>query len=353
METRASRRRKLLLKEAVGDSEDRISTLPDAILHHILSFLPVKSIAQTSLLSTRWRYLWASYPCLDFYDKTCRRQTNYKAMEFINAVLARRHANSNIKVFRFKGELGFTCLRDCIRRLVRHRVEELKMNVSSCGGFNLPRCVFDCDSLTSLSLKSHHPFGYSWFKLLRSSDTSGLRSLQALTLKYVHFVNSDSAALFSGSSSFPALKRLTLKRCEGLNRLNIGCQAIEDLKVEWTVINVLDVSTGERLKNLGVKSSFRACKNESWVKIFAPRLETFCWEGNEIPEKYSVQSFPFLKNCSIDITGRYLFIVNAAINFLSGIVSARYLRIRTLHTGEVGFNLYVYLSTFLLFFIYL
>jgi hypothetical protein len=131
METRASRKRKLLLKEAVEDMEDRISNLPDGVLHHILSFLPVQSIGQTSVLSTRWNYLWATFPCLDFSEfsmKKKRRERKREAMELIiKTVLAGRHANFNIKVFRFKGNLGLTYLRDCIHQLVRHSVVELKL----------------------------------------------------------------------------------------------------------------------------------------------------------------------------------------------------------------------------------
>jgi len=37
---------------------DRISDLPDEIIHHILSFLPFSQIAPTSLLSKRWNPLW-------------------------------------------------------------------------------------------------------------------------------------------------------------------------------------------------------------------------------------------------------------------------------------------------------
>lgn len=46
---------------------DRISGLPDAILSHILSYLPTKLAAATSvlLLSTTWAYIFASVPNID------------------------------------------------------------------------------------------------------------------------------------------------------------------------------------------------------------------------------------------------------------------------------------------------
>ncbi|GMI85318.1 hypothetical protein like AT3G58950 [Hibiscus trionum] len=51
----------------MGEQVDRISSLADPILCHILSFLPIKDTVGTSILSSRWRNLFASsIPILDF-----------------------------------------------------------------------------------------------------------------------------------------------------------------------------------------------------------------------------------------------------------------------------------------------
>ena len=42
----------------VGEGENRIGNLADAIVQHILSFLPTKDAAKTSILSNSWKYLW-------------------------------------------------------------------------------------------------------------------------------------------------------------------------------------------------------------------------------------------------------------------------------------------------------
>lgn len=43
-----------------------LSSLPDSILVHILSFLETKYAVRTSILSTRWKHLWASVQNLNF-----------------------------------------------------------------------------------------------------------------------------------------------------------------------------------------------------------------------------------------------------------------------------------------------
>lgn len=48
---------------------DRLSNLPDALIHHVMSFLPMPEVVRTSLLSPRWRNLWTSTPFIHIdYD---------------------------------------------------------------------------------------------------------------------------------------------------------------------------------------------------------------------------------------------------------------------------------------------
>ncbi|PRQ47948.1 putative F-box domain-containing protein [Rosa chinensis] len=59
-------------RRKIGGEEnfvDRISALPDEILVIILSGLPVRDAQATSILSRRWRYMWASITTLNFDDE--------------------------------------------------------------------------------------------------------------------------------------------------------------------------------------------------------------------------------------------------------------------------------------------
>ncbi|CAL5076295.1 unnamed protein product [Urochloa decumbens] len=48
---------------------DRLSALPDALLHAILFFLPSPQVVRTCVLSQRWRHLWRSTPCIKINEQ--------------------------------------------------------------------------------------------------------------------------------------------------------------------------------------------------------------------------------------------------------------------------------------------
>ncbi|CAB4304771.1 unnamed protein product [Prunus armeniaca] len=176
---------------------------------HILSFLPMKSIAQVSATSKRWRCLWACFPILDFSEdcpltfpffqnKSVGQiyDQQLKVVRFISSVLSRRHENSNIRFFALAGYVNSAWSHDWIPWLVKYRVEKLVLKFWSRGmcDFTIPQCLFECDSLKSLTLEStnfpcHPPpksqttsEEQSRFSSYYVRDTGGLRSLRTLSL---------------------------------------------------------------------------------------------------------------------------------------------------------------------------
>ncbi|CAM0904546.1 unnamed protein product [Alopecurus aequalis] len=81
-------------------AEDRLSALPDDLLHSIMSFLKARQVVQTCVLAKRWRHLWRSVPYLDidlleFYrhinDPTAIQAWYEKFVDLADYLLFHRH----------------------------------------------------------------------------------------------------------------------------------------------------------------------------------------------------------------------------------------------------------------------
>lgn len=54
---------------------DRIRSLSQFILHHILSFVDIKTVVQTSILSKNWKDVWVYLPIMNFKYDSCQLTT--------------------------------------------------------------------------------------------------------------------------------------------------------------------------------------------------------------------------------------------------------------------------------------
>ena len=93
---------------------DRIGSLPEEVLSHILSFLTTKEAAITSILSKRWRNLFTLVPSLDIDDSVFLNPEEGKRerdgilqsfMDFVDKVLASQ-GDTPIKKFSLKCKTG-------------------------------------------------------------------------------------------------------------------------------------------------------------------------------------------------------------------------------------------------------
>ncbi|XP_058220007.1 putative F-box/LRR-repeat protein At3g44080 [Rhododendron vialii] len=134
---------------------DRISNVPDSLLCHILSLLPTNNAVGTSILSTRWRYLWTGATNLDiddsmlFHDRDKfegrYEMVNLSFMNFVNRVL-----------------LEVACL------------EKFRLRVEECCSFEFPHVFFTIKMLVNLTLQGCF--------LLRIPTSVCLPSLKILNL---------------------------------------------------------------------------------------------------------------------------------------------------------------------------
>lgn len=98
---------------------------------------------------------------------------------------------------------------------MKHNVEELSLSIENSSGsrFILPSCVFECNSLRSLTMNgaSYDQHGIV-FSSFAAGATSGLRSLHTLHLSFVEFLDSVILVRDTFSASlFPSLEKLTIK----------------------------------------------------------------------------------------------------------------------------------------------
>ncbi|CAO2143765.1 unnamed protein product [Urochloa humidicola] len=75
---------------ASGEEEDRISTLPDGVLQHVLSSLPSDEVVRTCVLARRWRHLWKSTPAVRITRDGGRDWRAWTLNNFVNHLLLLR-----------------------------------------------------------------------------------------------------------------------------------------------------------------------------------------------------------------------------------------------------------------------
>ncbi|XP_026420716.1 putative F-box/LRR-repeat protein At4g13960 [Papaver somniferum] len=129
--------KKQKLLHNIGEADDRISELPDPILHHILSFLDIKPVARTCILSKRWNDIWTSIPTLSFgsrLEPPSLSETN-KFMEFLDRTLLLHDTSSNIQKFHLKtnGHMSASRVHSWISNLTKRNVKEVGLYIGDDG----------------------------------------------------------------------------------------------------------------------------------------------------------------------------------------------------------------------------
>ncbi|KAJ0103659.1 hypothetical protein Patl1_04970 [Pistacia atlantica] len=140
------------------NKDDLISGLPDVVLAQILSFLPSKVAARTSVLARRWKDVWRCVPDIEL---TCHPdQSASESMAFfatVNHVLSHR-TTAQIRKFKLSfysaGVTELYCIYCWIQHAIWRKVREIDLNVMDVRPFMLPPELFTCKTLVSLKLQS-------------------------------------------------------------------------------------------------------------------------------------------------------------------------------------------------------
>ncbi|XP_027351263.1 F-box protein At1g60400-like [Abrus precatorius] len=188
--------------------KDIISTLPDEILCHILSFLPTNHAVKTSVLSKRWNPIWRSITTLDFDDCSYGITTYPLFVQSVYSVFLSRNVHQPIQTFRFKCCHYSLCsanannFKTWVDAACQRRVEQLDLCFPRHTGksVNLPCSILNCRTLVVLQLGvsfRNHSLGAE-FKTLLNLLTAKVVQLEVpLTVtSNVQFLQVDWAASF-------------------------------------------------------------------------------------------------------------------------------------------------------------
>ncbi|CAL1385611.1 unnamed protein product [Linum trigynum] len=273
---------KIAREETGVDGDDRLSSLPEEIISHVLSFLETKYAVGTAVLSRRWKDLWARVSSLDLDSglvfKPLSLETGLKISpdpasafrardlefsRFVDRVLSQHKNLDSLRRFRFHFSVTWEILPPPDFRFTREFVfgpllEEIDVMLSEeTTEFGLPQCM------------RRIPHSFYTLKNLK------IAKLERVTL---------SAP--KGSVLLPCMKILLLVHVrmmefETLVRLIAGCPVLETAHLvncipSYTTENdILDVSL-PCLKNLKIwdyddvwERKQRMCP----VVIEAPNLE--------------------------------------------------------------------------------
>ncbi|KAH9651581.1 F-box/FBD/LRR-repeat protein [Citrus sinensis] len=279
-----------------GDCQggDRLSNLPEPIIHHIFSFLETIDVVRASAVSRRWRYFWLSIPYLNFnihniwsnpLERWSLEKINEKFKDFVNWVLLSQNGSINIQRFLLS---CFNCVDDYtlyrwLNAVAQRNVQVLDLDIISEEPIKLPRCLVTCESLMSLKLD----FGNREHQgVLNLPTCAGFNQLKSLDLQHVEVLDYNLFRKFL--SSCPLLENLYMKECffrdfkildipstslkyltidefllserKGLRSCEVICESLEALKLHFgleidkCVLKLPSTSVGfSRLKSLDLK----------------------------------------------------------------------------------------------------
>jgi len=266
-----------------GGGVDRISSLPDDLLHAILIRLRDPA-ARTSVLSRRWRRVWAHLPELSF---RCRSGAPdcWLAPELVGAALA-AYAGTAIRLLeisplRWLPSVGGDCP---LMQFASLRVAgELRLSLRKAWGHHV--VLPPCKRVTAITLSAKR------LTMLFAPPHPALGTFAALASLRIIGARVDGRELGDVlDSRCPRLKELFLKRvlvrCRDLPRvISIRSDSLERLEMDMD-FKSFDASLQVIAPKLKVFSSPRIF---SYADIVAPKLTEVCWHGPYDPDRHHLR----------------------------------------------------------------
>ncbi|KAJ4808792.1 F-box/RNI-like superfamily protein [Rhynchospora pubera] len=298
---------------------DMISSLPDCLIHFIMSFLTAQEAVRTCILSKRWEKLWTTLPFLDFDmskfecdDKPdgrgCIDGKFERFLDFVSMTLLRRdttdmhkfHVSFSGKMHRSSKRVMF--IRSWIVYALKHNVQVFKFDsdvqdllVNS----SLPLDVFTCACLVDVSISRTFP-------RVGNIKVINLPVLKRLYLGFIQLDQDFIEMLFCGC---PVLEILHLKDCYGW----------------YSTIN------SQSLKYLTVETCVPFLKDNEMELYNTPNLLSFCYtdgySDDDVINNLSkmLLKMPSLTCASININRHIGLSANSNNSILIGLSTVHYL----------------------------
>jgi hypothetical protein len=232
---------------------DRISELPEPILEHILSFIPLEKIPQLSILSKRWQNVWALLPILEFNqyirefnpvklgsisvnEKEQKiRRMKYDFNYFMEKILRSRY-RQRLSINKFKLEMfdidesDCALLNRCIGYAIESNVKEFNVELEYDQlveepehYYQLPESVLTTKSITKLSL----------YKVKFDSFNCDI-NLPSLKKLYLHEVRVEEQFIQTVIASCRVLEDISFKGCYGFKSIHVsGLPKLTVLKLKY------------------------------------------------------------------------------------------------------------------------
>lgn len=304
---------------------DRLSDLPEHIIHHIMSFLPTVDSTHVSTLSKSFSSLWRSFPILDFDFYLMESIARYvfttnTFLDLVTRVLERRALKSDLQRLSFRACLNRihedgskATLERMANFAMQNNVKDLFLNFVNSRVRGLPKEVFSCKSIkrmllgglqlnsTNLVLSCPLIEDFSIINCTSAGQiTINVCSPKLKSAKFENWIGLERI-LIDGARSLDSFSYtgaaeqnceiVNLVSCNSLKTVILKTASITD---EWlknqvslfVSLEILKLANCKELKNVRILSKslkimhLQYCAALENVDVVAPKLEAFRSEGN-------------------------------------------------------------------------
>lgn len=239
---------------------DRFNLLPNSLLFNIISLLPFKEAARTSILSKKWLHLWENTTNIEFNENFFVRRKEF--LNFIELWLQNHKENSIVEKFSLtilEPNIVSEMVESSVDFATQHGVRDLVLDFSDPDWseedfdtpealFELPINVYEHKTLESLKL-----FSCSFIE----NELIKLHALKEVSFGWIELKNDAIKTLLSNCKM---IESLSLKKCWQTTKFECGS---DDLSLKRLVVD---------------SSNFL----DPGFAINAPNLTYFKYRGNSI-----------------------------------------------------------------------